>query len=90
MQPQTFEVPPPPHVWGLMQVPQVYVPPQPFETVPQFFPEHAVLCGITVHPHTFGVPLPPHVWGLVQLPQVYVPPQPLETVPQFFPEHAVA
>jgi hypothetical protein len=33
--PQTFAVPPPPHVAGAMQVPQLIVPPQPSNAVPQ-------------------------------------------------------
>ena len=36
--PQTLATPPPPHVWGAVQDPQVSVPPQPSEIVPQFFP----------------------------------------------------
>src|SRR5262245_19720149 len=38
VQPQTFAVPPPPHVCGAVQVPQLSVPPQPSEMVPQFLP----------------------------------------------------
>jgi len=30
--------PPPPHVWGAVQDPQVSVPPQPSEILLQFFP----------------------------------------------------
>jgi hypothetical protein len=36
--PQTLGVPPPPHVWGAEQVPQLSVPPQPSPTVPQLNP----------------------------------------------------
>src|SRR4051794_6218464 len=36
--PQILATPPPPHVWGLVQLPQTRVPPQPSEIVPQFFP----------------------------------------------------
>src|SRR5262245_1965648 len=36
--PQTFATPPPPHVWGAVQEPQLSVPPQPFGIEPQFFP----------------------------------------------------
>ena len=36
--PQTFATPPPPHVCGAVQAPQVSVPPQPSEIVPQFLP----------------------------------------------------
>jgi hypothetical protein len=53
-----------------VQAPQVYVPPQPFETVPQFLPEQAVDIAIGVQPQTFGVPPPPHVFGDEQVPQV--------------------
>jgi hypothetical protein len=38
VQPQTFVAPPPPHVWGPVQVPQLRVPPQPSELVPQLAP----------------------------------------------------
>lgn len=38
VQPQTFGVPPPPHVCGAVQLPQFSVPPQPSETVPQLAP----------------------------------------------------
>ena len=34
--PQTFATPPPPHVCGDVQVPQLSVPPQPLEIEPQF------------------------------------------------------
>jgi hypothetical protein len=34
--PQTFGLPPPPHVWGRVQaLPQLTVPPHPLEIVPQ-------------------------------------------------------
>src|SRR5262245_49223622 len=36
--PQTLAIPVPPQVWGATQTPQVRVPPQPSEIVPQFFP----------------------------------------------------
>src|SRR5262245_7176663 len=36
--PQTLGVPPPPHVWGAVQLPQLNVPPQPFGSVPQLDP----------------------------------------------------
>jgi len=35
---QTLAVPPLPQVCGAVQAPQVSVPPQPFEIVPQFLP----------------------------------------------------
>jgi hypothetical protein len=37
-EPQTFAVPPPPHVWGSVQVPQLIVPLQLSEIVPQLSP----------------------------------------------------
>jgi hypothetical protein len=40
-QPQTFGVPPPPHVSGEVQVPQSSTPAQPSDTCPQFFPSDA-------------------------------------------------
>jgi hypothetical protein len=36
--PQTLATPPPPHVWGDVQLPQFSVPPHPSEIDPQFFP----------------------------------------------------
>ena len=88
--PQTFEVPAPPHVCGLVQLPQLSVPPQPSPMLPQFFPWAAQLVG--VHPQTFEVPAPPHVCGLVQLPQLSEPVHPSEMVPQFLPwaKHVVS
>jgi hypothetical protein len=42
-------------------VPQLSVPEQPSEMVPQFFACSAQVVGMHVPwPHTFGVPLPPH------------------------------
>ena len=46
MPPQTLATPPPPQVWGAVQEPQVSVPPQPFEIVPQFFPWAAHVVGV--------------------------------------------
>jgi hypothetical protein len=46
--PQTLFTPPPPHVWGDVQVPQFNVPPQPSASVPQFALWAAQLVG--VHP----------------------------------------
>ena len=73
-----------------LHVPHVYVPPQPFETVPQLLPEQAVPIGVVVQPHTLAVPPPPHVSGEVQVPaQLYFPPQPFDTIPHL-PLQAVA
>ena len=69
--------------------PHVYVPPQPFETEPQFLPEQAVVCDVGVQPQTFAAPPPPQVWGDVHVPQTCMPPQPSGTEPHF-PVHAVA
>ena len=48
--PQTLATPPPPQVWGEVQVPQVSVPPQPSEMVPQFLPCAAQVVGVHVAP----------------------------------------
>jgi hypothetical protein len=95
--PQTFALPPPPHVFGEVQLPQeltVRVFPQlsvPV-TLPQFLPslEQNAAFDSAVHPHTLAVPPPPHVLGRAQVPhgltvrgvpQLSVP----VTSPQFFP-----
>jgi hypothetical protein len=62
--PQTFGVPPPPHVCGAVQVPQLIVPPHPSGIVPQLSGDGQLVSG--VQPQTFGVPPPPHVWGAIQ------------------------
>jgi hypothetical protein len=46
--PQTLATPPPPQVWGEVQVPQVSVPPQPSVIVPQFFPCARHVVGLQV------------------------------------------
>jgi hypothetical protein len=66
--------------WG-PQAPQVIVPPQPSDAVPQVWPAGQLVFG--VQPHTFGAPAPPQVCGAEQVPQVIVPPQPSDAVPQF-------
>jgi hypothetical protein len=79
LQAQTLATPPPPHVCGLVQVPQldtVRVAPQlsvPV-TVPQLFPsrEQKVPFVSGEQPQTLGEPPPPHVLGRVQLPQLTV------------------
>jgi hypothetical protein len=76
-------------VSGDVQLPQTWVPPQPFETVPQFLPEQAVAFALGVQPHTFGVPPPPQVCGEVQASHVCMPPQPFGTEPHL-PAQAVA
>src|SRR5262245_66444055 len=81
--PHTFGTPPPPQVWGAVHTPQVSVPPQPLEIVPQVAPCAAHVVG--VQPQTLGTPPPPQVCGAVQVPQVSVPPHPLGTVPHVAP-----
>jgi hypothetical protein len=44
--PQTFATPPPPHVCAPLHVPQVKVPPQPSEIVPQVLPCDAQLWAV--------------------------------------------
>src|SRR5204863_6105477 len=67
------------------QAPQVRVPPQPSEIVPQFFPWAAHVVAVQPPPQTFATPPPAQVCGAVQAPQVSVPPQPSAIAPQFFP-----
>src|ERR1700729_4607943 len=58
MQPQMF-APPPPHVFGDVQLgPHETFPPHPFGTVPQLAPLGH--CPVGVHPHACAVPPPPH------------------------------
>ena len=79
--PQTFGVPPPPHVSNPVHgPPQFEVPPQPSGMVPQFLP--CALHVVGVQPHTFGVPPPPQVLGALQSPQLRKRPQPLGIFPQ--------
>ena len=46
--PQTFALPPPPHVWGALQIPQLSVPPHPFGIVPQLSPAGQEVTGVHV------------------------------------------
>jgi hypothetical protein len=48
--PHTFAVPPPPQVWGEVQVPQLSVPPHPSLMDPQFLLCAAQLVGVQVPP----------------------------------------
>jgi len=70
--PQWPGVPPPPHVCGAAQVPQVTMPPHPSGAVSQFCPGGQACAGVSgVHPHTLatlGDP-PAQVFGAMQLPQ---------------------
>jgi hypothetical protein len=94
VQPHTFGVPPPPHVWGAVQEPQRSVPPQRSGIEPQLAPAAVHVVGVQAPaspapvPQTFTVPPPPHVCGAVQEPQRSVPPQPSEIDPQFAPAAA--
>jgi hypothetical protein len=85
--PQTFSTPPPPQVWGGVQLPQLTLPPQPLSIVPQVLPAAAHVVGMHSL-QTFWIPPPPQVWGGVQLPQPTFPPQPLSIVPQVLPAAA--
>ncbi len=80
VQPHTFAVPAPPHELGLVQLPQLMVPPQRSGIDPQFLPstEHEV----GAQPHSPVTPAPPQVSGRVQPPQLIAPPQPSRRTPQ--------
>ena len=83
VQPHSLALPLPPQVCGAVHEPQLIVPPQPLEIVPQLSPAGQVVTG--VQPHSLALPLPPQVWGAVQAPQLSVPPQPFGIVPQLSP-----
>ena len=68
--------------WPAPQPPQLNVPPQPSEMVPQFLPCAAQVVGAQTQ--TLAV----HVSDEAQAPQLNVPPQPSEMVPQFLPWEA--
>ena len=69
------------HVWPLPQVPQLSVPPQPSEMLPQFLPWAAQVVGVQESVQVLFV----HVCLLGQVPQLSVPPQPSEALPQSNP-----
>src|SRR5438094_5834292 len=80
--PQTFATPAPPQVCGVVQAPQVSVPPQPSEIAPQFFPCAAQVVGVqagglvTTPCHRVRCCTPPTVqltWKLTALPAGTVP-----------------
>jgi hypothetical protein len=79
--PQTLGVPPPPHVWGGVQVPQSRSPPQPSATGPQFAPTCWHVSFVQFgEAHWFEMPPPPHVAPFWHVPQTAVsPPQPSAT-----------
>jgi hypothetical protein len=94
--PHTLPVPPPPHVWGNVHVPQSVVRDVPQLSaavrLPQFFPSRVQNVALlsAVQPHTLVVPPPPQLWGAVHVPHEVtvrdVPQLSLAvTVPQFFP-----
>ncbi len=94
LQPQTLGVPPPPQVYGAVQVPQLTVWPQLLVTVPQFLLRHAaVLSGVQHVPsNSTGADagqvqtLFTHISPLVveQVPQTSWLPQLSEMAPQFW------
>jgi hypothetical protein len=84
VQPHTPGVPPPPHVFGLLQL-QVTEPPQPSERVPQLVPVQGFE---GVQPHFPGVPPPPQVLRPVH-PQDTEPPHESVSVPQLTPSHGL-
>src|SRR6185437_10614386 len=84
--PQTLAVPPPPHVSPVAQVPQLSMPPQPSEIVPQLSGVGHLVSGVQLAPQTLAVPPPPHVSPVGHVPpQTTMPPQLSEIVPQLSP-----
>jgi hypothetical protein len=81
--PQVFATPPPPHVWGAVQLPHESWLPQPSGIEPQVAPCAAQLVG--VQPQTLAVPPPPQTCGVAQVPQSSVWPHPSEMAPQSSP-----
>ncbi len=83
--------PPPPQVWGAVQVPQSTTlpqpgPPHPSLVIPQSNPWAAQVFGVhSGTPQRLGRPPPPHCWHVGQPPQSRGPPQPSVTVPQSKP-----
>jgi hypothetical protein len=77
VQPHTLTVPPPPHVCGVVHVPQLAVrlaPQLSFAvTLPQFLPTRAQNVGFVsatqFGPQTLATPPPPQVIGIAQVPQ---------------------
>src|SRR6185436_8199441 len=82
MQPHTFGVPPPPHVWGNVHAPQLMLLPQPVSTLVSHLPPQ-VFCTQLLPPQTLArpamLPVPtPHSHGLKQRPQLMRRPHPSE------------
>ena len=88
LQPQTFGMPPPPHVLSSdEQAPQSIILPHPSFTEPQSFPSWVQVFGVQLH--TFATPPPPQTFGATHDPQLRRTPQPsLTSVPQFLPSTA--
>jgi hypothetical protein len=74
--PQTFGLPPPPHVEGHGQMPQSSVSPHAVTTTPQSAPRSAQVCGLRQVKQTFGLPPAPQLAGAVHSPQSRTLPQP--------------
>ncbi len=70
-------------VWPEAQVPQLSVPPQPSEALPQVNPREEQVAG--VHVVLVVQMLFVQVWPEAQVPQLSVPPQPSGTLPQLNP-----
>jgi hypothetical protein len=92
LDPQTLAVPPPPQMFGAVQVPHWIVAPHPSPIGPQFAPIDAQVLGVHIGgpasgklPHTFGVPPPPQVAVPLHEPQFRRWPQPSATIPQVAP-----
>jgi hypothetical protein len=82
--PHLFAMPPPPHVSGATQVPQLRRLPQPSGMLPQsaLRAAHVVAVQIPPPPHLLATPPPPQVWGATHWPQSSVcPPQPSLCLP---------
>jgi hypothetical protein len=86
LHPQRLAMPPPPHVAGAAQLPQLSMPPHPLGTSPQLAPRAEHVTG--VHPHLFGTPPPPHRAGATHVPQFCTSPHPSETKPHSAPTWA--
>jgi hypothetical protein len=65
-------------------VPQLRVPPQPSEALPQWNPSWAHVLGVQAAAQTLFA----HAWPAAHVPQLRVPPQPSEALPQLNPSWA--
>ena len=66
------------HLWPFVHLPQLKVPPQPSEAVPQLKPSPEHVSGVQEETHPC---VGAHCFPAGQLPQSIVPPQPSEAVP---------